>query len=289
MKPLLKIINRHENEAFQIMKVLEPYFFPSWHFHPEYEIMLVQEGTGIRYVGDSMERFRPGDLVFYGSNIPHFYRSDNAYYEKSSGLVSQAMVVYFKEHFLGDRFWEMPDTAPVKRLLALAGRGIRFRGKAREALITQMHTLESEQEGIGRIIALLSILKTMTGTREYELLSSNAFVKHTNKNDCERINKVYQFIMDNYAANPSLEQVSKMAYMSTTAFCRYFKSHTYKTFTQFLNEIKIGNACKLLIDNKLTVTQVCFESGFNNFTHFNNQFKKITGLTPSKYQYKHFQ
>lgn len=271
------------------MKVQESYFFPSWHFHPEYEIMLVVEGTGMRFVGDSMERFEAGDLVFFGSNIPHLYRSDAAYYEKAHGLESKAIVVYFKENFLGQSFWDIPDVLAIKKLLSLSTRGIKFKGNSRKELKKQIQKLDETRDGIERLIALLTILKTMSGTKEYDLLSSNAFTRYVEEEDCVRINRVYQYIMDNYTENPSLQQVSEVANMSTTAFCRYFKSRTNKTYTQFLNEIKIGNACKLLVDDKQSISQICFEIGFNNFTHFNSQFKKIMGLTPREYQHRHIQ
>jgi len=287
MKPILKIIDTQQHEAFQMMKVEEAYFFPSWHFHPEFEIMLVQEGAGIRFVGDSMERFQPGDLVLFGSNIPHLFRSDQTYYEKDSDLISRAIVVYFKENFLGESFWELPQVTPIKKLLALSKRGIRFTGAAREALAQHIKRLDEEKNGISRIIDLLSILKMMAESREFELLSSTVFNKSSDEKECERMNRVYQFIIDNYTKNPSLEQVSEVANLSVTAFCRYFKSHTNKTYTQFLNEIKIGNACKLLIDKELSVSQICYETGFNTFTHFNEQFKRIVGLTPKQYQHSH--
>lgn len=287
MKPILKIVNTQQSEAFQIMKVNDPYFFPTWHFHPELEIMLVQEGSGIRFVGNSMERFQAGDLVLYGSNIPHLYRSDKEFYQKDTELVSKATVVYFKENFLGDSFWQLPPIAPIKKLLALSRRGIKFQGEAKEELKRQIQLLDEQKNSIGRIIDLLSILKIMAETKEYELLLNTAFTKYVSEDECERINKVYQFIIDNYTVNPTLEQVSAVANMSETAFCRYFKSHTNKTYTQFLNDIKVDNACRLLIDNRLSISQICFETGFNNFTHFNDQFKKITGITPKQYQASH--
>lgn len=287
MKPLLKVIGAQQDKAFQVMKVDEPYFFPSWHFHPEYEIMLVQQGTGIRFVGDSMERFQAGDLVLYGANIPHLYRSDEEYYQKRPDSVSRAVVVYFKESFLGKGFLDLPDLAPVKKLFSQAKRGMKFGGKIKAYLIREIEKLDDKKDGIDRIIDLLTILRMMANTKEYDLLSSGAFMLCSDKNDCERMNKVYQFIMDNYAQDPSLDDVASIAHMSTTAFCRYFKSRTNKTYTQFLNEVKIGNACKLLIDNELSISQVCFEIGFNNFTHFNTNFKRIIGVTPSQYQDKH--
>ena len=287
MKPILKIIDTQQNEAFQIMNVEEPYFFPARHFHPEFEIMLILEGSGMRFVGDSMERFQAGDLVLLGSGIPHLFRSDQDYYQKGSDLRSRAIVVYFKEDFLGESFWKLAQVNSIKKLLLLSKRGIQFRGAAKAELTRQIQKLDDQKNGIGRIIDLLSILKTMTEDKEYETLSSIFFTKNSEE-EVERINKVYQFIIDNYTYNPSLEQVSEVANMSPTAFCRYFKSHTNKTYTQFLNEIKIGNACKLLIDKQFNVSQICFETGFNNFTHFNSQFKRIMGLTPKQYQYSHF-
>ena len=166
MKPILKIVNTQQSEAFQIMKVNDPYFFPTWHFHPELEIMLVQEGSGIRFVGNSMERFQAGDLVLYGSNIPHLYRSDKEYYQKDTELVSKATVVYFKENFLGDSFWQLPPIAPIKKLLALSRRGIKFQGEAKEELKRQIQLLDEQKNSIGRIIDLLSILKIMAETKE---------------------------------------------------------------------------------------------------------------------------
>ncbi len=287
MKPILKIVNTQQSEAFQIMKVQDPYFFPTWHFHPELEIMLVQEGAGIRFVGNSMERFQAGDLILHGSNIPHLYRSDKEYYQKDTNLVSRAIVVYFRENFLGESFWQLPAIAPLKKLLALSRRGIKFRGAAKVELRELIQGLEGQKNSIGRIIDLLDILRIMAETREYDLLLANDFTRHVSEDDCERINRVYQFIIDHYTENPTLAQVSEVANMSTTAFCRYFKSHTTKTYTQFLNDIKIDNACRLLLDNRLNISQICFETGFNNFTHFNDQFKKITGLTPKQYQTEH--
>jgi AraC-like DNA-binding protein len=171
--------------------------------------------------------------------------------------------------------------------LTQARQGMKLSGHIRHQVSRLMLHLVEQRDGMDRIVDLLRILTLMAGTREYEILSSTAFTTYVNADDCERINKVYQFIIDNYSRTPSLEEVASQACMSPTAFCRYFKSRTNKTYIQFLNEVKIGNACKLLIDNRLSVSQVCFQTGFNHFNHFNNQFKKITGLTPGQYQHKY--
>lgn len=287
MKPLLKIVHTQKDRAFQTMFVDEPYFFPSWHFHPEYEIMLVLEGSGMRFVGDSMERFEEGDLVFYGANIPHLYRSSPHYYQKDSTLRSRAMVVYFKENFLGKDFWDLPDVVSIKKLFSHSRKGIKFEGAVKEQLKHHLLQLDDHKDGVDKIIDLLTILKLMAGTPDHTYLSSDAFARYVDHDDCVRMNRVYQFIMDHYIQNPALEEVAAVANMSVTAFCRYFKTRTNKTYIQFLNEIKIGHACRLLIDDQLSISQVCFETGFNNFPHFNSQFKRIVGLTPRQYQYEH--
>ncbi|HEY4287246.1 MAG TPA: AraC family transcriptional regulator [Puia sp.] len=288
MKPLYKLVSKDQAHAFHIMKVNEAVFFPSWHFHPECEIMLVEQGEGMRFVGDSIERFEAGDLILYGSNIPHLYRSDKQYYEKKSLLQSKATVIYFKEDFLGDKFLNLTDLAPIRKLFSLSRHGVRFTGRTRDTLRTKILALNESMDGLEKIIALLSILHTMANERNIDLLASDGFMESGDKEECERMNHVYQYMLDNYMNSPTLGEVAKVAHMSETAFCRYFKVRTNKTYTEFLNEMKIGNACKLLISNRLSASEICFEIGFNNYNHFNNQFKRITGLTPRQFHNKHF-
>jgi len=286
MKPLLKIINKEQQDVFQLMRVCEPHFFPALHFHPECEIMLVLKGTGIRFVGDSMERFQPGDLVFYGRDIPHFYQNDRNFHQQVSDSAAQAMVIYFKEDFLKE-LWDMPNVIQLKKLFANSKRGIKFTGRSKIALERQIKQLGEHKDSLAKLIDLLSILQIMADAKEYDLLSSRGFILPVDEDECKRMNNVYQYIINRYADNPSLEDVSTIANMSPSAFCRYFKQHSNKTYTQFLNEIKIGNACKLLMDGRLPISQICFEVGFNNFTHFNAQFRRIVGITPSQYQRQH--
>ena len=177
------------------------------HFHPEFEIMLIQEGSGMRFVGGSMERFQAGDLVLLGCHVPHLFRSDQDYYQKNSGLRSKAIVIYFKEDFLGESFWKLSQVNPIKKLLFQSKRGIQFKGDAKLELTKQIQKIDHQKDGIGRIIDLLSILKTMSETKECDVISSTFFTKHSDE-ECERINKVYQFIIDNYVYNPSLGDCS---------------------------------------------------------------------------------
>src|SRR5690606_35932755 len=213
MKPLLKIINKEQQDVFQLMRVCEPHFFPALHFHPECEIMLVLKGTGIRFVGDSMERFQPGDLVFYGRDIPHFYRNDRNFYQQVSDSAAQAIVIYFKEDFLGKEFWELPKNIQLKKLFANSKRGIKFTGKSKTELERQIKRLDDHKDSLAKLIDLLSILQMMANSKECELLSSRGFVLPIEENECKRMNDVYQYIINRYADNPSLEEVSTIANM----------------------------------------------------------------------------
>lgn len=287
MKPFLKIIDTHQNNAFHVLHVNERYFFPTWHFHPELEIMFVLEGTGIRFIGDSIERFQPGDLVLLGSDIPHLYRSDESFYSEDSHLRSRAIVIYFRENFAGEQFWSMPEMACIRKLLQVARKGLKFHGTEKMMLATYINTLAGRSDGIDRVIDLLTILRYMARSNETTVLSGYSASPNMQAGECERINQVYQFILDNYNSNPTLEEAARVACMSPTAFCRYFKKHTNKTYVQFLNEVRIGNATKLLIDGKMTISRVCYETGFNNFNHFSNIFKRITGFTPGQFQHQY--
>ena len=287
MKALLKLINAQQEKVFQVMRVNEPFFYPHWHFHPECEIMLVLEGTGMRFAGDSMQRFRPGDLVLLSNKIPHLYRSDKVYYEKQAGVKSKAFVVYFDEVLLRGEFLAGMNFVALKRLFALSKRGIKFTGKSRNKIRNRLLELDDSKDSLEKMIDLLSVLKLMSEASDYEQLSSDGFTNVIAEDDCQRINRVYQFVMDNYTKNPMLEAVAEIACMSPTAFCRFFKSQTNKTYIQFLNEVKIGNACNLLINHDLSISQICFMTGFNNTAHFNNQFRKILGVTPSEYRQEH--
>jgi AraC-like DNA-binding protein len=289
MKPILKIIHTPQYEPFELMHVDESFFFPSWHFHPQYEIMLVLEGKGIRFVGDSIERFEAGDLVFLGRDLPHFYKSDEEFYHENTPARSKAIVVYFNEYFLGDEFWKLPDIAALKRLFSDAKRGICFKEQVRAELTRKIIQLSEHKTGLEKLIDLLSVLQMMSQAKDYDLLSTPGFSPCPIPSESERMNEVYNYILDNYQQNPSLSSVSRRANMSIAAFCKYFKTRTNRTYTQFLNEIKIGKACKLLIENRMSIAQVSFKTGFNNLTHFNNQFKRITGSTPTQYQQQHLQ
>lgn len=283
MKPVLEKLTLEPKYSFVVLNDILPYYPTPWHYHPEYELVLVVKSTGQRIVGDNIENFSDGDLVFMGPNLPHVYNNDSQYYEGGGDLTAEAIVFHFTEGSLGKGLFDIPEMMPVKQLFKKAQCGLKILGKTRKEIAIKMHDTLS-LSGPSRIIALLSILEILSASTEYQLLSSPGFTQKNHSLGSERIIKVHEYIMKNFKRDISLEEVAEIANMGPNSFCRLFKSCTRKTFSTFLNEIRIGYACKLLSENKINIAGICYSSGFNNLSNFNRQFKKITRKTPLQYK-----
>ncbi|MCB0375503.1 MAG: AraC family transcriptional regulator, partial [Sinomicrobium sp.] len=267
-----------------IARMLEdPFFDPNWHFHPEYQLFVVLEGTGTRFVGDSIQRFQSGDLIFTGPNLPHLWRSDQEYYEQREGLVTRGVVIYFHEDFLGRALLEKNELFVIRQLLEKARKGMKITaGTARKVKNLMLELLQLE--GFTSILQLLNILNVLANASDYHLLSSDSYCNTLKRSDTDRMNKVYDFIMANFSRKISLEEVAALAFMTPSSFSRYFRSHTNKTFSQFLSEIRIGHASKLIIEKEMNVAEAGFKSGFNTLSNFNRQFRAVHRRSPSEYR-----
>jgi AraC-like DNA-binding protein len=192
-------------------------------------------------------------------------------------------VIQFSKDIFQSNFIALPEMASIKSLIERSQRGIQFFGTSREILGNQVKRIFS-LTGIKRITELILLLNQMAISTEYRYHSSIGYSQMANSFDFHRFNKVQEYIIRNFNQTIKLEDVAKVVNMSPTVFCRYFKRHTGKTFVEFLTEFKIGQACKFLSEEKMTVSMASIESGFNNLSHFNEQFKKIVHLTPTEYK-----
>lgn len=281
MKPYLLKVEVAPEQSFAVRQQVNPLFYNQWHYHAELELTYVQQGAGIRFVGDSIQNFQAGDLILLGSNLPHFWRSENP----ASAIPDpgcQAMVVQFNAAFWGESFLELPEMNLIKELFTKARRGIHIKGKTRDHIGNLMQEMAGAT-GLNRLLALLRILQNIAASSETAFLSSEGFNIPLNDLDTRRIAKIYAFTLANFGGKIKLADVAASVHLSPNAFCRYFKTHTRKTYSRFLLEIRIGHACKLLIEDRLSVGQICLESGFPNFSNFNRYFKAITNLTPQGY------
>ncbi len=283
MKPTFLKVPSPLAHSFSLRKDIGRRFYHLWHYHPEIELTLVQRGSGTRLMGDSIENFREGDLILVGSHLPHMWRSDEIYFREDTSHQAEATVIHFREDFLGATFFQLPEMKPVKDLLEKARRGIKITGATQQEISGRMQLL-FELDGIDRLTSLVSILKTIALSPDLEMLSGASFQFTYDELDTQRINQIYAYILNNFGQKITIEEVAAIASISPHSFCRYFKAKTRKTFSQFLLEIRIGQACKLLIEDKMIISQVCYESGFSNLAHFNRKFKEIMKNTPLKYK-----
>lgn len=280
-----KVVEKNIENQFEAITVLElrdKYFDPNWHFHPHYQIFTVLEGTGTRFIGDNIQSFETGDTVMIGPNLPHLWRSDKTYFENDSQEFSHGIVIYFSENFLGGDFFEKSEMQLIKKLFEHSLRGMTIENESRYMTIDMLKKIVI-QKGFDRILTLLELLHMLSISNEWQYICSRGYVNLYKISETERMQKVYEFVLKNYKDQISLHEVAENVNMSISAFCRYFKKRSNKTFLDFVNEVRIGNACRLLSDEKYSIAEVAFESGYNSISHFNHQFKKIMGQSPSEY------
>ena len=282
MKPILRKVDTSHKYSFSIREDIYPYLYNHWHYHPEVEFTLIRKGTGIRLVGDSMEQFEDGDLILLGSDLPHMWRSDAIYFHGLPEIHIEAIAIHFKEEFWSRAFLQLPELTSIQNLLEQAKRGIKIVGRTKELLTEKMEAILKARD-TQRIELLLHMLDAIAYSKEYTVLSSKGFSKHYDRSNTEKIDLIYNFTFNNFQQSISIKDAAAAANLSPHSFCRYFKTRTLKTYWQFLLEIRIGFACKLLIENKMNIAQVCYESGFNNLSNFNRHFKTQLKMTPLQY------
>lgn len=248
-----------------------------WHYHPEIELVYIKGGSGKRQIGSHISYFTDGDLILIGSNLPHCGFTNN-----QTGNLSE-IVVQLKPDFLGESFFDIPEMSGVKSLLQQAKAGIAFSGESKHkigALMDQMH----EASSFERLLMLCEVLNNMSLSKEYQVLNASGMSLELQVQDNDRINVVFNYVKDHFQEPIALEEVAELVSMTIPSFCRYFKKITNKTFTTFVNEYRIVHASKLLAEKPISINEVCFESGFNNFSHFNKSFKAYTGKSASQYR-----
>ncbi len=283
MRPQLLIVPKTPNQSFSVRHDCVPYFFDRWHYHTELELLYIVNGEGTQFIGDHISRFKTGDVLLIGPNLPHYWRCDENYFKEIPELKAEAKVIHFLENFLGTEFLHLPENIDLDNILKKSQRGILISGTTKLKLIPYFNEILTASN-TKKIILLLEVLNLIATSRDITFLSSPTFQSSFDKSETDRLNDIYKYTMNNFKGKITHEEIASVACLSVHSFCRYFKSQTKKTFTQFLIEIRIGYACKLLIENKFTISEICFDSGFNSFSNFNRYFKNITGTSPLEYR-----
>jgi AraC-like DNA-binding protein len=283
MRPQLLKVSKGPDRSFSVRRDLVPHVNNRWHYHAEVELIHFKKGEGTQFIGDSIKRFKAGDVVIVGANLPHYWRFDDAYFGEATKAQADVRVSHFNENFWGEQFLQLPENNHIKTVLEKAKRGIQVTGKTKQRVAEIMEQL-LDAEGTQRIILLIEALSTIANCKQLITLSSIGFKPDLVEVESDRINAIYEYSIKNFKRKIQLEEIAEVANISPNSFCRYFKSRTRKTYSQFLIELRVGHACKLLIENNQCIKRLCYESGFNNFTSFHKYFKMITGKSPLIYQ-----
>jgi AraC-like DNA-binding protein len=283
MRPQLFKVSKGPDRSFSVRRDLVPHVNNRWHYHREIELIHFKQGEGTQFIGDSIKHFQAGDVVMVGANLPHYWRFDDAYFEETAGAQADIRVSHFEEQFWGSDFLDLPENAAIRAVLEKAKRGLQVTGSTRERVAELLEQL-LHAEGPQRIILLMEALSVIANSKDTVMLSSIGFKPDHLEAENDRINAIYEYSVKNFKRKIQLEEIAEVANISPNSFCRYFKSRTRKTYSQFLIELRVGHACKLLIENNECIKRLCYESGFNNFTSFHKYFKAITGKSPLAYQ-----
>jgi AraC-like DNA-binding protein len=270
-------------ESFIVIHEVGTHFPYPWHYHPEYELVLIRKSTGRRMVGDHIGYFEEGDLVFIGSMLPHVSVNDPHFEKGEAGYLADAIVIQFVKKFLGKKFLQTPEMEAFGNFLELSNRGMVILGSAREKITAIMQGM-LHQDGLARLISLLSIFDILAHTTEYELLASPGYVHNTSLKSSNHFRKINEYIMQNFQKDISLPEIAAVANMTVATFCNFFKEHYRVTFIEYLSTVKIGHACKLVAENELNIMEVAYASGFNNLANFHKKFKKLKNMTPVEYR-----
>ena len=286
MLPKFLKILPEDNSSIQIRYESCKYFENPWHFHPELELNLLLQSTGTRFVGDSILSFKENDLVLLGPNVPHFWKNDQVYFEHRSENNAEAIVIRFQELFISKDQYDLPELRQVKRLFENSKRGLLIQGDGKKRVIASIKKMVN-YNGLERLIIFLGILNAIVNTCDYKFLSSEGFMTSLSPKNEKRMNDVYNFITNNFKQKITLNDIADKANMNPSAFSRYFTQCTGRSVTTFLQEVRLGYSCKLLIDSEKNISDIMYESGFQNQAHFNKLFFNKMRMTPAKYRLKH--
>ena len=277
----LENIEISQRSSFHVGKYSDSYFRRSWHYHPEFEILLISKGYGTRMVGDHFEPFYENDLVLLGGNLPHAWISDPDFLESDNKKACESIFIQFRKSVFGTHFIDMPEMESIRTVLKKADRGIKVEGKYKQELIAQMRQIEY-QSPLEQMLTLIRILD-MVQKSDYSILASNNYTQRGIFKS-EKMTKAHNFIMQNFKHEISVNACAEHVGMTTTSFCRFFKKHSNVTFSVYVNYLRINLSQKLLRNTQMPIKEIAFECGYVSVVYFNQIFKKMTGMSPKSFR-----
>ncbi len=292
MLPIREKLNRHAEVSFNLARRSARGFGFEWHQHPECELTLIETGAGQRFVGDHIGEYQPGDLVLLGSDLPHTWASHPAPgripgVSPGSTKRHKAVVVQFDPGWLESLLANTPEARAIRSLIQRSRRGLRFTGPAQAHAAEQLPKM-TQQRGMERVLSLIALLDRLAHSRKAALLASPAY-EYAGRPADSRIDRVCRFIHDHVTEPITQARAAERVHMSGPAFSRFFKQRVGMTYSRYVHELRIGHACRLLLESDISITEACFRSGFNNLSNFNRVFLSIKGISPRQYRQTHAQ
>lgn len=270
------------DSSFKAAVFENTYFTSPLHFHPEYEIVLIEKGYGFCFCGDYVGKFKPGDIAVFGKMLPHFYLSDNKFYRKGNTEKCKSVYIQFDENLLPLKYKLIPAFKTIYHLLSSAERGICFSGKENR-IVSGLIRSTPYLSGFEKIMNLYNILNQLGNLSYSTILASSNF--QNNDISCHPVyQKVTSYIKGNYQHEITLDKLAKAVCMNRSALCRRFKSITGKTIFEFINECRIAYACKLIANTDTQISAIAYDCGFNNVSYFDSLFKSMTNYSPTGYR-----
>lgn len=268
------------DNAFSIRHDVLPIFGTVWHYHPEIELHYLIKGEGVRFIGDNISSFRKGEMVLLGSNLPHTWKCDSV--DQNQNYV-EALVMHFHPECLGKDFLNISETQGINKIIALARNGLIINGESKKKIRDLLIHLK-ESDGLIKIITLLHIFQILLERNDYHPISKNLDFSKLNKLDEERVDKIVSYTFNHFKEKIFIDEIANLSNLSVTSFCRYFKMVANKSYFDFLTEIRLNHACRLILDSKLTVENIAIDSGFDNTSNFYRHFRIFKGCTPKEYK-----
>lgn len=267
--------------SFHVRQDKFPRNHHTWHYHEELELMYIQKGSGTLFIGDCIQPFTPDTFVLIGKNTPHYWFFDQLDTNEEDSLMS-CIVIHFKENSFGELFMSCPEMNCINQLLVASKKGLFIYSKNNNRLKSLFEDM-LESKGSYRIINFLTIL-TLFSEQPYNSLVSDSYDTLNHQTDEKRMNRIMEYIQFHYRSNISISELANEAQLTRNSLCRYFKQKTGKTPIQFIMELRIAHACRLLRDQQMSLKEICYECGFNNLVHFHKSFKVHVAISPNVYR-----
>ncbi|MEO9020709.1 MAG: AraC family transcriptional regulator [Ginsengibacter sp.] len=271
------------NSYLSLIERDDAFFKAPFHFHPEMELVYITESYGKRIIGDRIETFAEGDMVFIGSNLPHVWINDEIFHKDLTHLKAKAIVLYLNKHIFSEGFYDMKESLKINDFFQNAEKGIRIIGQTKEIVAEKLKSL-LKKTGFEKVLGLFEILYILSQSKDISFITSHGYIAQLKHSETDRLSEVYKHVQKHFKDDINLHTIATISNLTPQSFCRLFKKRTGKNFVEYLNEVRIAAACKYLLDTDWSISEIGYSCGYKTVSNFNKLFKTIMGNSPKIYR-----